>query len=166
MEDKWQTIAKRISERTGLKTSEEIDAYHNFCVHSDLDDGTVMYGDVQHEFYGELHKRASQPMKVLEQAYHEAIGNNIHEDLEGNRAQVVSEEESKRLKSPLSRKAQQEFAKYYHQFLKSGLVSPPESHLENSYDASQYPKLTGYNYFNDAEFYKKTSDGNGRELVI
>jgi len=153
MVDNWQKIEKRISERTGLKSQEEINAYAYFCEHSDFRDGIIMYRDVEHEFYEELWRKSSKPMQELENAYHDSVGN--HEN---------TGDEENRLRSPLSRRAQQIFAEYYHKFISLRLISPPESHLENRYDSSQYPKLTGYNYFNDPEFYR--AEGNGRELIL
>lgn len=155
-----EELAEKITSKTSLMMPEDIRAYSYFCKHANCVGAEIMYGDVQHEFYVQILQEASLPMTVLERAYNEAIGNHIHEDLEGNRSSVQFES---RLKSPIAKAAQQEFAKYYHKFIYLQLVSSPE---KTAHSQEYYPKLKGYNYFNDPDFYRSTKDGNGRELVI
>jgi len=171
----WQQIKKRIGERTGLKTDEEIEAYAFFCDHSDFKNGVIMYGDVQHEFYNQLAERASPVMRQLERIFNDALGNHIHEDLEGVRHPFVVEcgyyyprafgdtAKCSRPESPVSRQAKKVFAEYYHKFVEQGLISLPKG-LNAKKSADAYPKLTGYNYFNDKQFYRKEGK-NGRTLV-
>ena len=133
-------FAKVISQKTGLTSEEDIVAYTHFVLNTSHDTGTIMYDGVQHEFYHELREKASETMKVLETAFNNSVGN--HEDipygLEG------------RFHSPLSKKAKQEFAKYYHKFMDFGLVSPPKF---TSKSDMYYPHLEGYNYYNDVDVY-------------
>lgn len=162
MSNSWEKIAQRISERTGLKTKEEVEAYAHFCMHSDFKNGVILYGDVQHEFYEVLSMNASAPMRMLERVYHDAVGNRVHEDLNGQTAQL-SDESERRLHSPLVRVAKEEYGKYYKQFVEMRLISLPES-SGKGFSAEYYPKLRGYNYFNDPEFYR--AEGNGRTSIV
>ncbi|MBT7706407.1 hypothetical protein HN747_03070 [archaeon] len=133
-------FAEIISQKTGLTSKKDIAAYTHFVLNTCQEAGTIMYGGVENEFYQELYGEASMTMKVLESAFHNSVGN--HEDipygLEG------------RFHSPLSKKAKQEFAKYYHKFMDFGLVSPPKF---TSKSDMYYPHLEGYNYYNDVDVY-------------
>lgn len=146
---RWQKIAKKISERTGLKSDEEIMAYSYFCKNADLNNCIILYGDVKHGFYTSLLEYASVPMKKLESAYWNSVGN--HEK---------TGEHENRLESPLSKQAKELYGKYSVQFTERGLISPPE---KTAYSQEYYPRLNGYNYFNDSEFYR--ANGNSRTSI-
>jgi len=133
-------FAQIISKNTGLKSEDDIEAYTYFVQNANFDNGLILYSGVEHEFYHELYKKASEPMKTLEGAYHAAIRSN---------SEALSFIHCK-IKSPLAKQARQEFAKYYHKFMELGLISPPEiSKIDDSY----YPRLRGYNYYNDDKVY-------------
>ncbi|MBS3091275.1 hypothetical protein J4217_02390 [Candidatus Pacearchaeota archaeon] len=135
-----EKVDKRISERTGLKTREEIDAYARFCHHSDLRNGVIMCGDVQYEFYINLFEQASEPMKKLERAYNDAIGN-----------ECLTERAERSARSPLSATAKKRFQYFYHKFMELDLIAPPA--VIGICVDYYYPALKGYNYLKDPEFY-------------
>lgn len=148
-------IDKKIKQRTGLRTEKDVAIYSFFCHNSDLKRGLVMSGDVTYDIYRYLEGTCSEPMKVLERAYNDAVGNHIDIPL--------NMEGSYYFRSPLSHKAEEIYGKYLIKFVKKDLVSRGKSGSGES-----YPLLTGYNYFNDNEFYIKTKSKNssGRELKL
>jgi len=154
---KEKTIGERIDERTkqrtGLRSSKDIEIYKIFCHHAGLDDDVVLWGDVISDICQILKRDCSEPMRVLELAYNESVGN--HEGIPHTLG-------SKHFPSPLYVEAKKVYGKYIRKFIKKGLVGISEPFAL----AGCYPLLTGYNYFNDSEFYKKTRSRNssGREL--
>jgi hypothetical protein len=153
--DLAKAIDEKITQRTGLTNPRDIEVYCHFCHHADFDNGIIMYGDVQHEIYEDLLRMASLPMRVLERAYNEGVGNNVG---------LTPWVDTRLLKSPLSKKAATLFQQYFFDFLKRDLVSDPEK-FGFGHTAQYYPRLKSYNYFNDTEFYERSEDGKGRELV-
>jgi len=151
-----KTISERIDERTkqrtGLRNSKDIEIYQAFCHHAHSKDGIVMWGDVIYDICQILKRDSSEPMKILELAYNQSVGNN-----EG----IPYYLEARHFPSPLNRDAKKVYGKYLRKFILKGLVgiSSPDVF------GSCAPSLIGYNYFNDSEFYKKTSD-SGRRLRI
>lgn len=168
----WEQIKKRIGERTGLKTDAEIEAYSFFCDNTARSDRVIMYGGVQHEFYHQLVQQASPAMQELEKIFNDAVGNHVHEDLSGKRHPLIREQECwkgvwtqlPKPESPISYQAKKVFADFYHQFVEKGLVSAPKGMDKRKKAADSYPRLRGYNYFNDLDFYRRTGK-NGRTLV-
>ncbi|PJE81679.1 hypothetical protein COU58_01170 [Candidatus Pacearchaeota archaeon CG10_big_fil_rev_8_21_14_0_10_32_42] len=49
-------LIKRISERTGLKNVNDVFAYIHFCKSVDFEDGVILFGNVQHDFYEDASK--------------------------------------------------------------------------------------------------------------
>jgi hypothetical protein len=147
-------IDKALTKKTGLKTEEDLEIYSYFCHHADLNNGIVMYDDVAHDIYHFLLSKASGPMKILETAYWTSVGN--HED--------TNYLEARHFKSPLSRKAREIYSEYFKKFLKKHLLGISEK----SYNGTFYPVLKGYNYLNDAKFYRKVGRkrSQGRELRL
>jgi hypothetical protein len=150
-----EKIDKKIAKKTGLNSKEDIEVYSFFCHHADSKNGIVLYGDVTHDIYQTLVSKASEPMKVLEEAYWESIGNH-----EG----VPYPLEARHFDSPLSRKAKDIYGTYIASFLQSGLVDM----TQNKVTGEVYPVLKGYNYLNDSTFYRKIKSKNstGRELKL
>lgn len=150
-----EKIDKKIAKKTGLTSKEDIEIYSIFCHHADLENGIVLHGDVAHDIYQSLLSKASEPMKVLEEAYWNSIGNH-----EG----VPYPFEAKHFDSPLSGKAKDIYGVYVARFIQSGLVDM----VQNKFTGEYNPKLNGYNYLNDPKFYKKIKNKNssGRELRL
>jgi hypothetical protein len=146
-------LIKKIKENAPLEEKEDIVAHINFVGATDHNKGVIFYGEVQRNFYQDLIENASEPMKHLERVQDEALGNHILEDGEGN--QIKMEFSTRKLSSPLQKKAKQIQGKHYKNFINLGLIVPPESYLINKFDESKYPKLRSYDYFNDPEVYTK-----------
>lgn len=146
----WQRIKRRIAERTGLKSEDEIEVYSEFCHHADSEDGVVMYGDVQHEFYTYLLNKSPQTRKESERKFYESYANDLNRD-------------DKMPQSPLSLEAQRMYEDYLKRFIERGLVLAP---ISVGCSKDKYPILRGYNFFNDPEFYKKTIKENSRSFEL
>jgi len=162
--DIWQVIKQEILRQTGLEEDADIEAYAHFCTHADVQDGVIIWRDVQHEFYRFILENSSKAMKHLERVYNDAVGNHIR-----TRGKFGFDF-TPQLKSHISLRAQKEFAKYYHKFIQMGLVEPPRTGKKEVYDEEAYQRLTGYNFLNDPIFYERIIDerGNssGRRLRI
>lgn len=146
----WQRIKRRIAERTGLNDDNEIEAYSEFCHHADSEDGLILPGDVEHEFYTHLLNKSPQHLKDSEKRFYQDYFNNP------KRKDEVP-------KSPLSLEAQEMYTDYLIRFVKKGLISPP---TPAGCSNVMYPVLKGYNYFNDPDFYKKTIKDNSKSFEL
>jgi hypothetical protein len=150
-----ERIDKRISEKTGLDSKEEIEVYSFICTHADFNNGVIMSGDVVHDIYTDLLSKASVPMKVLEKVYGESLANY---------EEVPPGMETRNFKSPLLKKAWQIYSQHMLDLAQRSLIGISKEYAFGT----RYPVLKGYNYFNDKEFYKKvgTKRSQGRELIV
>jgi hypothetical protein len=148
-------INQRIKQRTGIKNSKDIEIYSAFCYHADLKTGTILCGDIIFDIYAILRREASEPMRTLERAYNESVG---------NREGIPVDKTYREFSSPLLMEAKRVYGSCLRRFIKSGLVgiSAPDVY------GFCVPQLQGYNFLNDSQFFKKTSTktSEGRELRV
>ena len=60
-------LIERVSERTGLKTENEILAYMNFVDESDWEDGLILTDNVKYNFYTNLIKKSNSKIREEEE---------------------------------------------------------------------------------------------------
>ena len=138
---------KRISEKTGLKDEDEINAYINFLRATDYNEEIIFLGNVECDFYIQLRDKADLKTKKLEKIMCEEIAN--HKVPSGT-------------KTPMNLEANRLTDYYLCLFIDKGLISKPRQF--GGFPA-EYPVLLGYNYFNDPEIYEVT-ETKSRRLKI
>jgi len=136
----------RIGERTGLTEREDIDAYMNFVHGANYNDGVILLGGVQHDFYRGLVDKADLKTKELERIMNNMRGNN---------------EVPMDTRTPLMLEAKMLTDYYFGLFVDMDLISEPQ--IVNL-SQTKYPVLKGYNYFNDREIYERVGT-SGRRLI-
>ncbi|HIH23994.1 TPA: hypothetical protein HA251_03095, partial [Candidatus Woesearchaeota archaeon] len=110
----WDEIKHRIAARTGLTLDDELEAYSYFCKHADKEDGVLLEGDIQHEFYKEFMVRCGFSAHEIEQQFYKG-------NIEGKHVKAPYPE------SPITLMARDSMEYYRTLFEEKNLVSAPIS---------------------------------------